>query len=67
MRVMLDTNILISIVIFNSNKLKKMLIDICDKHTLVLSSYVIQELEEVTQRKFPNKKKNMDEFLLREH
>ncbi len=60
---MLDTNILISIVIFNSDKLKKMLIDICDKHTLVLSSYVIEELEEVTQRKFPSKKKNMAEFL----
>lgn len=63
MRIMLDTNILISIVIFNSDKLKKMLIDICDKHTLVLSSYVIEELEEVTQRKFPSKKKNMAEFL----
>ena len=63
MRIMLDTNILISIVIFNSNKLKKMLIDICEKHTLVLSSYVIQELEEVTERKFANKKKAMSEFL----
>lgn len=60
---MLDTNILISIVMFKSDKLKKMLIDICDKHTLVLSSYVIEELEEVTQRKFPSKKKNMAEFL----
>ena len=63
MRIMLDTNILISIVIFKSNKLKQMLMDICDKHTLVLSSYIIQELENVTERKFPNKKKAMSEFL----
>ena len=63
MRIMLDTNILISIVIFNSDKLKKMLIDICEKHTLVLSSYVIQELEDVTERKFSNKKKAISKFL----
>ena len=63
MRIMLDTNILISIIIFNSNKLKQMLIDICDKHTLVLSSYIIQELEEVTEKKFANKKKAMAKFL----
>ena len=63
MRVMLDTNILISIVIFNSDKLKQMLIKICEKYTLVLSSYIIQELEDVTERKFSNKKNNMEEFL----
>lgn len=63
MRIMLDTNILISIVIFNSSKLKNMLIDICDKHTLVISSYVIQELEEVINRKFFNKKQGLDNFL----
>lgn len=63
MRIMLDTNILISIVIFNSDKLKRMLVEICDNHTLVLSSYVIQEAEEVTERKFPNKKQAMYEFL----
>lgn len=63
MRIMLDTNILISIAIFNSNKLKDLLVNICDRHTLVLSSYIVQELEEVTERKFPNKRKNIDEFL----
>ena len=63
MRIMLDTNILISVVIFNSAKLKQMLVDICDNHTLVLSSYVINEAEEVTERKFPNKKQAMYEFL----
>ena len=60
MRVMLDTNILISIAIFNSNKLKELLIKICDNHTLVLSSYII---EEVVKRKFPNKKMSLRKFL----
>lgn len=63
MRVMLDTNILISIAIFNSNKLKELLIKICDNHTLVLSSYIIEELEEVVNRKFPNQKMSLRKFL----
>ena len=63
MRIMLDTNILISIAIFNSKKLKQMLVDICDKHTLVLSSYVIEELESVVKRKFPSKVNNLARFL----
>lgn len=63
MRIMLDTNILISIVIFNSEKLKQMLVNICDKHTLVLSSYVIEELENVVERKFPSKVGDLARFL----
>lgn len=60
---MLDTNVLISIVIFDSNRLKEMLVRICDNYRLVLSSYVIQELQEVTQRKFLSKRKYLDKFL----
>ena len=65
MRIMLDTNILISIVIFNSQNLKTMLINICEKHKLILNSYIIQELQEVIERKFPNRKKDMEEFLFK--
>lgn len=63
MRIMLDTNVLISIVIFNSNRLKNMLLNICDNHTLIISSYILQELENVIKRKFPNKNKELNEFL----
>lgn len=63
MRIMLDTNILVSIAIFNSDKLKEMLINICDNHTLVLSSYIIEELEEVVKRKFKNKTNSLNKFL----
>lgn len=62
---MLDTNILISIIIFNSKKLKNILIHICDKHTLVLSSYIIKELEDVIDRKFSNKKNSLEKFLFK--
>ena len=65
MRIMLDTNILISIVIFNSQNLKTMLINICEKHKLILNSYIIQDLQEVIERKFPNRKKDMEEFLFK--
>lgn len=63
MRIMLDTNILISVAIFNSNKLKELLVNICDNHTLVLSSYIIEELEDVVNRKFPSKANNLSKFL----
>lgn len=60
---MLDTNVLISIIIFNSNRLKELLIYICDKHKLVLSTYIIRELKEVVIRKFPSKIILINEFL----
>ena len=63
MRIMLDTNILVSIAIFDSDKLKEMLINICDNHTLVLSSYIIEELQDVVKRKFENKTNSLSKFL----
>jgi putative PIN family toxin of toxin-antitoxin system len=63
MRVMLDTNVIISILVFDSKKLKKMLEEITDKYKLVLSTYVLDELAEVIRRKFKNKIGDMNEFL----
>lgn len=63
MRVMLDTNILISIAIFDSAYLKELLERICDKHKLVLSSVIIDELNAVIEKKFPNKKEALEKFL----
>ena len=60
---MLDTNVLISILVFNSKSLKEILVKITDNDTLVLSSYVIEELREVIKRKFPNKTEDLDIFL----
>lgn len=63
MRIMLDTNILVSIIIFNSKQLKELLVVICDNYRLVLSSTIINELEIVMERKFPDKKIKINEFL----
>ena len=62
---MLDTNILISIFIFKSKNLEQLLITVCLRHTLVLSSYIIGELYEVIERKFPGKAGLLDVFLSR--
>lgn len=63
MRVMLDTNVLISILIFNGRELKILLKQITDNYKLVLSSYVLDELKEVIKRKFDNKLYDLEVFL----
>ena len=60
---MLDTNILISTILFNSYKLKTIINYICDNHKLVLSTYILDELEYVTAKKFSDKMLSMYEFL----
>lgn len=53
MRIMLDTNVLISALLFPASRINAMLEHIISRHTLVLSSFVVDELREVTRRKFP--------------
>lgn len=60
---MLDTNILISMAMFPSKRFGDILDFITKEHTLVLSSFVVEELVEVTARKFPAKKDAVDRFL----
>ena len=52
MRIMLDTNILISMIFFPSDNTRKFKDKICDGHELVLCDYVLEELRIVTERKF---------------
>ncbi len=63
MRVMLDTNVLISAIVLNSTTLNQMLEKIVNEHKLVLSSYIIEELKQVVSRKFQGKLEALDEFL----
>ena len=64
MRVMLDTNILISAIVFQSKALSDMVHLIADRYALVLCSYVIDELHEVVDDKFSSKKGDVERFLL---
>ncbi len=63
MRIMVDTNILISVLIFRSEHLTKVIEKAAEQFTLVLCSYVIDEIYTVTNRKFPKHKSTIDRFL----
>ena len=65
MRVMLDTNILISAGLFKNSRLSVLTIKISNEFNIVLSSQFVEELREVTARKFSEKKKTLENFLRR--
>lgn len=65
MRVMLDTNILLSAGLFHESRLSILTIRISSEFKIVLSSQIIEELRMVTARKFPAKKKTLENFLRR--
>ena len=64
MRVMLDTNILVSAIVFKSKPMNEIIQRLATKYSLVLCSYVVDELHDVIQRKFPAKKKDVEQFLI---
>lgn len=63
MRVMLDTNVLLSALLFPSKQMDRILTEVSMYHTLVLASVVIYELHEVIRRKFPAKEGVIDSLL----
>ena len=62
MRIMLDTNVLLSVAAFKSKSLSVMLGWICQEHQLVLSTYVVDECYEVVRRKKPALIPSLDRF-----
>lgn len=64
MRVMLDTNIFISMIFFPSEQTRRLARKLTDSHQIVVCDYVIEELRLVTARKFPAKRKFIDQFFL---
>ena len=64
MRVMLDTNIFISMIFFPSPQTRELAKRLADNHQIVICDYVIEELRLVTDRKFPTKRKFLDRFFL---
>lgn len=63
MRVMIDTNILISSILFPNSVPAKALEAASLNHTVVLSSYGIDEIHLVFQRKFKDKCLFLEKFL----
>jgi len=63
MRIMLDTNVLISSIIFKSRIMNELIAAILKDHRLVLPAFIIEELKTVVQRKFEGKSADVDHFL----
>jgi len=55
MRIMLDTNVLISVMIFPNPRMNSMMEYIFSQHELVLSTFILDELKFVIADKFPQK------------
>ena len=65
MRVMLDTNLLISAGVFAGKQTTALTLRIADEYTIVLSSRIIDELRAVMDIKFPDKQSALERFLKR--
>ena len=63
MRIMVDTNILISALLFPGKQMNNLFQKITTEHQLVLSSYIVEELLNVIHRKFESKVEVVDTFL----
>jgi len=60
MRIMFDTNVLISLMLFPNERFNGMMEYVFREHKLVLSSLIVEELCEVVKEKFPKKIKAVD-------
>ena len=63
MRIMIDTNLLVSAFVLSSSYLLKLIDVISEYHKIVLSTYGIEELKRVTREKFPTKYNLLESFL----
>ncbi len=63
MRVMLDTNILISAFVFKSKKMHELIYQLSKEHEIIICSYTVEELKELINSKFKVSQKDLDEFL----
>ena len=63
MRIMLDTNILISAFVFKSSVINEVIKKISNEHEIVIASYCIEELKEIVKEKFNIDMRKLDKFL----
>ena len=61
---MLDTNVLLSALLFPGAKMDAMMNYIFSNHQLVLSAYVVEELESVVKRKFSGREIAINNLLM---
>ena len=63
MKVMLDTNILISAFIFNSRKMNELIYKLSKEHEIIICSYTVEELRKLINKKFKVSIEVLDKFL----
>ena len=63
MRIMIDTNVLVSASLFPKSRLGQAIKPLSDKYTIVLCTTIIDELHDVYNRKFPDKLYVLEQFL----
>ena len=63
MRVMADTNIIISALLFPASLPAKVLLHIANNHELVLCDYIVAEIRDVVSRKRPDLLADLDVLL----
>jgi len=63
-RVLVDTNVIVSAFLFPNSTPARALALVLDEHRLVLSRWVIDELHEVIERKWPDRGPALEGFFL---
>ena len=63
MRIMLDTNIIISYILFKNSKMEKFFNFALNKDKLIISNIIVEELEQVFNKKFNSKIDVLNSFL----
>lgn len=64
MRVMVDTNIIISAMVFKSSKMNDILLHITEQHELCVAAYSIEEAKRILKEKFGSAKEDIDCFFM---
>ena len=62
MRVMVDTNVIISAILKEGSLPDMVLNEVCENHELILCDYIISESYDVTKRRFPLKIQVLDKL-----
>jgi len=65
MRIIIDTNVLISAILFPNSQPSNVIEKVSMSHKLVLCSHIIEELHEIFDRKFKDKKSLLEKFLVK--
>lgn len=60
---MIDTNIIVSAMLFPKGKISAILKEIVQVHNICICTFAVEELQMVVDRKFPSKVNNVEMFL----